>query len=69
MPLIRSWQLAELIGFQLFRVKGIHKGSIGELGVLGGSWVLISGVIGPLMRVISIVKYSYPTYNPAYNYP
>ena len=32
----------------------------GELPLLGGSWVVISGVISP---------YSYPTYNSAYNSP
>ena len=37
---------------------------------LGGSWVVISGVISPLLW--NITKYSYPTYskyNPTYNYP
>ena len=34
--------------------------------LLGGSWVVISGVISPLIWVISIVN---PTSNPTYNYP
>ena len=36
--------------------------------LLGGSWVVISRVISPLIGAISD-NYSYPTYNPTYNYP
>ena len=35
---------------------------------LGGSWVVTSGVISPLIWVITY-NYSYPTYNPTYIYP
>ena len=42
-------------------------GFIGLIGfILGGSWVVISGVISPLSRVISIVR---GVINPPYNYP
>ena len=34
-------------------------------GLLGGSWVVISMVLSPLIWVI---KNSYLTYNPTYNY-
>ena len=37
-------------------------------GVINPLSKVISGVIGPLSKVISY-KYSYPTYNPTYNYP
>ena len=38
-------------------LKGSFKGSIGslELGVFGGSWVVIPGVISPLIWVVGIV--------------
>ena len=39
--------------------KGLHR------AVLGGSWVVISGVISPGIWVVSIV---YPTSTPTYNY-
>ena len=40
-------------------------GTLGLLEILGGSWVVISGVISPLIWVISIVT----LLNPTYNYP
>ena len=37
-----------------------------EVGVLGGSWDLVSMVISTLSGVISTYKYSYLNYNPSY---
>ena len=36
--------------------------------VLGGSWVVMNGVISPLIGVLTIVTLS-RSYNPTYNYP
>ena len=43
----------------------------GDLRLLGGSWVVISGVISPLAKFKLNLgyNYSYPTYNPTYIYP
>ena len=42
--------------------------TVSSSSILGGSWVVISGVISPLIRVISIVTLLI-TYNPIFNYP
>ena len=39
---------------KVFRLQGVHKVSL-ELLVLGGSWVVISGVTSPLIWVITVV--------------
>ena len=49
-----------------FRVGGATLKIGFGLGLLGGSWDLVSKVISALIGVVSNYKYSYPIDNPSY---
>ena len=53
---IKAWGVAQMP----FRIE------LQTCSMLGGSWVVISAAISPPNMGYN---YSYPTYNPTYNYP